>query len=237
MRFRSRRRVEAIRAVTEIAAGVEARLRGQLDGLERTQAMMAELLRATRADLDRRESDSVRREADLVRREAELVRTWERVAQICEGTVESIGAERLDRQVFLGALRELVAVAAASRGVEPAEPSPHEERVLGGTVLAPTRHLDLVSLGETDDLGDNAEVQVVETVGSSDTPVEVRGRFDDGWVGGFQVCGVVDLNGVVQYQLRRSSDGTVLPELFDAADIRSVDEPLPVRQLGLWTRE
>ncbi len=104
------------------------------------------------------------------------------------------------------------------------------------TRVASPLDIDLVSLSEADEKTNDAHNRVIEAFEPSDTPVEVRGSFDDGWVGGFQVCGGVELNGVVQYQLRRTSDGTVLPKLFDAADIRSIDQPLPVRQLGLWTR-
>jgi hypothetical protein len=47
-------------------------------------------------------------------------------------------------------------------------------------------------------------------------PVEVRNRFDDRWTHGFSVAMVGDGS----YQLRRSSDGSVLPAWFPAAMIR-----------------
>jgi len=233
MRLWSGRREAAIQAV---AASVEARLRDQLGGLERMQAHMSEVLVATRADFDRRESDMERRELDVLRRESELVRAWERVAQVCERTVVSIEAERLDRQAFLGTLRELVASAGASGAAETTAPSPQAERVLSRAAFASPEDIDLVNVSDADDRGDDEGDRTVTLFDLSDTPVEVRCRFDDGWVGGFQICGGVELNGVVQYQLRRTSDGTVLPKLFDAADIRPIDQPLPPRQLGLWTR-
>lgn len=48
-------------------------------------------------------------------------------------------------------------------------------------------------------------------------PVEVRSRFDDRWNHGFSVA-VVGAGG---YQLRRLSDGSVLPAWFPAEMIRA----------------
>jgi hypothetical protein len=50
--------------------------------------------------------------------------------------------------------------------------------------------------------------------------VEVRCRFGDHWVTGFDVCDVVERDGEMRYRLRRRSDGCVLPALFDAVDVR-----------------
>jgi len=47
-------------------------------------------------------------------------------------------------------------------------------------------------------------------------PVEVRSRFDDRWTHGFSVA-VVGEHG---YQLRRSSDGSVLPAWFPPSMVR-----------------
>jgi hypothetical protein len=50
--------------------------------------------------------------------------------------------------------------------------------------------------------------------------VEVRSRFDGRWVGGFQVSETTDVGGEERYRLTRLSDGVVLPELFDAREVR-----------------
>lgn len=47
-------------------------------------------------------------------------------------------------------------------------------------------------------------------------PVEVRNRFDDSWSHGFSVAVV----GEGAYQLRRLSDGSVLPAWFPAQMVR-----------------
>lgn len=53
--------------------------------------------------------------------------------------------------------------------------------------------------------------------------VEVRGRFGDRWVDGFEICEVMTTPAGPRYRLRRHRDGVVLPELFDATNIRHVE--------------
>jgi hypothetical protein len=58
--------------------------------------------------------------------------------------------------------------------------------------------------------------------------VEVRCRFGDRWVTGFEVCEVIRFDDVTRYRLRRRSDGSVLPTLFEDRDVRffsSLGEP------------
>jgi hypothetical protein len=55
------------------------------------------------------------------------------------------------------------------------------------------------------------------------TRVEVRSRFDDRWARGFEVAEVIastDALKAQQYRVRRRSDGSVLPVLFDDDDVR-----------------
>lgn len=49
------------------------------------------------------------------------------------------------------------------------------------------------------------------------TRVEVRRRFDRAWARGF----VIDAADAEGYQLRRSSDGALLPVPFPAAEVRA----------------
>jgi hypothetical protein len=46
--------------------------------------------------------------------------------------------------------------------------------------------------------------------------VEVHTKFNDSWVGGFEVAEVVEGG----YRLRRTSDGSLLPDLTGEADLR-----------------
>jgi hypothetical protein len=57
------------------------------------------------------------------------------------------------------------------------------------------------------------------------TKVEVRQRFDQHWSRGFEVAGVVDGG----YTLKRLSDGTVLPAVFDDEEVRPEK-----KKSGLW---
>ncbi|MHB8328051.1 MAG: hypothetical protein ACYDD6_00230 [Acidimicrobiales bacterium] len=49
------------------------------------------------------------------------------------------------------------------------------------------------------------------------TRVDVRSRFVGAWSRGFEVVERVDATG---YRVRRLSDGSVLPDVFEDADIR-----------------
>jgi len=207
-----------MRAVAEVAAGVEARLRIQLDSLERMQAAMAEVLQESRADMQRREAD--------------LVRAWELVARACDRTVESVNADQVERRAVIATLQELVVSAAQLRGATTTEAS-NGSHVLGGAVFAPTVDIDLVDPGEAELAhAPGAAFGVAEAM---EMPVEVWSFVDGEWVGGFELCGAIEHDGVMQYRLRRSSDRSVLPRLFDASDIRTVNG-LQGQQLGLWSR-
>jgi len=47
-------------------------------------------------------------------------------------------------------------------------------------------------------------------------PVQVRNRFEDRWIHGFSVAA----SGVEGYQLRRASDGAILPAWFPPSMVR-----------------
>lgn len=52
------------------------------------------------------------------------------------------------------------------------------------------------------------------------THVEVRNSFEERWSRGFEVSEIVNNDGRDRYRLRRRSDGSVLPVLFDEPDLR-----------------
>jgi hypothetical protein len=87
--------------------------------------------------------------------------------------------------------------------------------------------------------GDEREVPPATSI---EIAVEVRGRFGDRWVDGFEICEVMTTPAGPRYRLRRHRDGVVLPELFDATSIRHVEtfEQLNGDQLngakGYWSR-
>lgn len=137
---------------------------------------------------------------------SELVRVLDVVTTMCDHVIEYIEADRAERRLMIEALTRL----ARSLGEAVAAPSAsNSERVIGGSMPAGPDVLDIRENEPPVVLGDQA--------------VEVRCRFGDRWVDGFEICDIVnDANGV-RYRLRRRIDGVVLPELFDAADIRHVE--------------
>ena len=52
------------------------------------------------------------------------------------------------------------------------------------------------------------------------TRVEVRGRFEARWSRGFEIAGREDTSGDARYQVRRRSDGAILPVTFSEDDLR-----------------
>ena len=70
--------------------------------------------------------------------------------------------------------------------------------------------------------GDTRRHKYVFRLGSvrPGTHVEVRSRFESRWSRGFEVSEIVQHDGRDQFRLRRRSDGSELPVLFDADDLR-----------------
>ena len=60
------------------------------------------------------------------------------------------------------------------------------------------------------------------------TRVEVRSRFEAAWTRGFEVVERVTEVPEAQYKVRRRSDGSILPVLFDEDDLREE------RRRGTW---
>jgi hypothetical protein len=52
------------------------------------------------------------------------------------------------------------------------------------------------------------------------TRVEVRSRFESRWSRGFEIVTCDDAQGDCRYPVRRRSDGSILPVLFDEDDLR-----------------
>lgn len=59
--------------------------------------------------------------------------------------------------------------------------------------------------------------------------VEVRSRFDAHWARGFELAEIVESNRGPGFRVRRRSDGSVLPTLFDQKDVREEH-----RKKNLW---
>jgi uncharacterized membrane protein YebE (DUF533 family) len=200
--------METMQALDDIAAGVGALL-VRLEAVTKSQAAVTELLDAERAHLEDREGD--------------LVRVWALVAGACDRVSAAVETDRTEREHFIERFQALAPPSTAGPTAALASTS----RILGGSVFVAPRdpHIDLTNPARIEDgLG----------TAPSDPAVEVWNVFDADWVSGFEICGEVEDNDVVQFQIRRRSDGAVLPRLFGAADIRPQADP--TNQLRLWTR-
>ncbi|HWS46885.1 MAG TPA: hypothetical protein VN636_13550 [Acidimicrobiia bacterium] len=52
------------------------------------------------------------------------------------------------------------------------------------------------------------------------TRVEVRSRFESRWTRGFEIVDQIETNGETSYEVRRRSDGSILPVRFTSDDVR-----------------
>jgi hypothetical protein len=180
----------------------------------------------------------------LAARETEVAQMLRRVAETCDALAERVQLDRIERSVLADAVNRL----AAALSVVSTVPIPAlRSTVLGGTVdpdLASTTH-DVEPIAEIDleaeALRDATPAPVPQPTIEPEamlTPaptrelphdgVEVRCRFGDRWVTGFEVCEVIRFDDVTRYRLRRRSDGSVLPTLFEDKDLRfftSLAEP------------
>ena len=167
---------------------------------------------------------------------SEFLRLLEVVTSMCDHVIEYIEADRVERRLMVETLTQLghvitegAATAIAAAAVAPsigraldaptAESFEAHERVIGGSMPAgpetgprPTRS------------GTRSGREPWKPGASAmEIAVEVRGRFGDRWVDGFEICEVMTTPDGPRYRLRRNRDGVVLPELFDATSIRHVE--------------
>jgi hypothetical protein len=131
---------------------------------------------------------------------AELIRVLGAVTTMCDRVIEFVEADRAERHRMIEALTLLTRSATAP---DSAAPNGNGERLVGGSIApGPDPEFDLRP---------------------PETAVEVRCRFGDRWVDGFEIFEVLHNDVGVRYRLRRRVDGVVLPELFAAAAIRHVE--------------
>ena len=178
--------------------------------------------------------------------QTEFLRLLEVVTNMCDHVIEYIESDRAERRIMIETLTQLGRVItegaantmAASIAPPRTEPVPHpesapyaaRERVIGGSMDAGPE--PVIDLNEAERKTEPAfqpvpervpPAAVMESHAEAPTAVEVRGRFGDRWVDGFEICEVTTTADGPRYRLRRHRDGAVLPELFDAASIRHVE--------------
>ncbi len=158
----------------------------------------------------------------LIDMAAQLTRALERVTTMCDHVIQYVEvdraerhamleAERAERRLTLEALGQLVRAAGGQPPTLPVTLSPGAERLLGGSISAGP---DL-----------DTEPDLVLDLNAAERGPEVRCRFDDVWLDGFEVSEVVHADDGVRYRLRRVADGSPLPELFTSDDIKPVEHP------------
>jgi hypothetical protein len=152
---------------------------------------------------------------------AELLRVLDAVTSMCDHVIEYIEADRAERPLMIEALSRLnrslaereIAGSNGTNGMHgPVALEEHraaalEEHVVAGSLEA----------------GPEPIIDLTDAERAEETAVEVRCRFGDRWVDGFEICEALHEEAGVRYRLRRRVDGVVLPDLFGAADIRHIE--------------
>jgi hypothetical protein len=186
----------------------------------------------------------------LTARDSELANVLRQVAVTCENLAERVQLDRIERSALVDAVSRLTTTLAIAGtfptpqprttviggtvdpdqatvpSVIPAPVEPNAPRV--DTEIETETEIDLDAEERSVDAGDTPTptppatpipATAVRQVPPRDG-VEVRCRFGDRWVTGFEVCEVIRFDDEIRYRLRRRSDGSVLPTLFDEKDLR-----------------
>ena len=171
----------------------------------------------------------------LAGRDSELVHVLQQVGATCEALAEQVHNERIERTALADAIGRLTTSLVVSGTFSlpaptSATPVPSRETVIGGTVdpartesAAPGAPLEIdLDAVDLDAAETDLEPVPPPRPGVPVRPdgVEVRCRFGDRWVTGFEVCEVIRLDDETRYRLRRRSDGSVIPTLFPEKDLR-----------------
>jgi hypothetical protein len=170
-------------------------------------------LRELRSEVTRLRSEVCRSIDDVQvafsERDTELARALRRVADACHVVAGRVEGERAERAALIDVVNRLSVSVTASLAQLPSLAPPPRHQVIGGTI-DPVIRLDD---------GPEAPADPTPELLRHES-VEVHCRFGDRWVGGFEVVDVVPGDGGARYRLRRRSDDSVLPTLFDERDIR-----------------
>jgi len=174
-------------------------------------------------------------------RDSELVQMLKQVTDTCESLAERVQLDRVERTALVDAVARLTTVLTVAGTFSfTAAPAPGRHTVIGGTVdpepASPASTPPAIETGPLDEIDLEAEAREPERPAPAEPVVptappragrpvrpdgvEVRCRFGDRWVTGFEVCEVIRLDDVTRYRLRRRSDGSVIPTLFDEKDLR-----------------
>lgn len=121
------------------------------------------------------------------------------LAQTYAVLLDSFAAARADRTALADTLQQLVEATQHAVCSSPSRPRLAREGVLD---LSSEEH-DAASIG-----------------------TEVWCRYQDRWIGGFEIADTVDNGSELHYRIRRRTDGYVLPSLFSPENVRAAKRVL-----------
>jgi hypothetical protein len=205
--FGRRRREESEELLRETrerldaSAWQSARLADTLSALNAT--ISAELARTERLEADADATASALQQA-VSAQSTDVATALEHVASMYAALTQRIEADRVERQTFTEAIRQLAA--------PPALAEPERPRVLGGSVFA-------MPANGAPANGDDDRVDLVTEI-PYEIGTAVSCRFGDQWIDGVEIVEVMGDPSEPAYRLRRCQDGYVLPPLFTTADLR-----------------
>jgi hypothetical protein len=244
-RRRAQAQEELRTALLDATARLESRSRADAERYQQTQLALLETLEGLRGQ--------------LVGRDTEMLRALGQLSDVCGAMEQRMELERAERRELVNVLSNVArAVARQHSGGQVSEITASKSHVIGGTIygdaefvteleddiddfddIEPGPGTHEVDLSEVDELDVTTVLAARHASGSLSAVVEVRCRFGDRWVDGFEVCDVVAHGGDLRYRLRRRSDGSVLPRLFSAEELRAVspapDATVPRERRGGWS--
>lgn len=172
-------------------------------------------------------------------RDAELAQVLQRVIDTCDTLSQRVELDRSERVALTEAVGRLTNAVATAESYALAPSANGASSVVGGTVdptvdgelslprgtteIRPSVDIDLAATEDEAAIEVESKTPRQPRAGRPARPdgVEVRCRFGDRWVSGFEVCEVLRLDDTTtRYRLRRRSDGSVIPTLFDEKDLR-----------------
>jgi ABC-type transporter Mla subunit MlaD len=210
-RKRQRAEEDARAAWLDAAALLEARSRADYKHVQDAHFALTETLTELRAD--------------FARRDAHLSSTLTQLGGVCSSLAERIDADREERHELVQTITALAAAlveridAPAATHVIGGNVYGEDANGAGGDATPATIDLTAVDVGAARN-GDNSD--------AGDTPAapspgdEVRCRFGDRWVDGFEILEVHSREGRARCRVRRRSDGSIVRKLFEARDLEVV---------------
>jgi hypothetical protein len=219
-RLREQRTLEAFAQMHEDFAALQAQLR---TFTVEVSATLESRLRSTIESVNDARSEGLtaleHAMRDFSAREEQMLTVLRQVGQSYELLAEHITADKIERKTLIDAL------GGAVKAVSGAVPMP---KLIGGTIFGNGNGngtIDDIQLEDEPAIDLTRAEHAVQQ--ATMQAVEVRCRFGDRWVDGFEVADVLDEGDEFKYRLRRKSDGTVLPTWFDARNVRRASPPAP----------